>query len=138
MNVEMLLKIKAHILEEPKRVNMDVFRIRKNDMECATQPNDLLEKHVDSWPACGTVGCIAAWALMLDGMEEWWRCSPADWAARLLDLTNRRLFFVEHWPTHLVLKLDRCKGGTRAYANVVALAIDDFIATDGWIKEAAS
>jgi hypothetical protein len=56
MNVKLLRKIQKHILEEPRRLDMDVVLVK--DIDPA------------SWrdaPPCGTVGCIAGWACALSG-----------------------------------------------------------------------
>lgn len=49
MNVKLLRKVKKHILEEPKRLNMDFYG----------------SAYCNDAPACGTVGCIAGWSALL-------------------------------------------------------------------------
>ena len=53
LNIKLLQRIKAHILEEPKRY------------EQATYGAKLLPE--EGGPACGTVACLAGWAVVLSG-----------------------------------------------------------------------
>lgn len=143
MNTELLLKVKAVILEEPKRVDMDLW-IR----ECAEGENN--------GPACKTVGCISGWAVLIDGMRAWRVKRPLTVLRRmrksggpgadgfqsgreLLALNLRQanaLFFDNEWPSDLRRRLADEYSGTPEYAAVVAEAIDRFIACDGdWANE---
>ena len=53
MNTRLLRKVQKHILEEPRRLNMDIIL---DDRVSARDPKN---------PPCGTVGCIAGWAIVL-------------------------------------------------------------------------
>jgi hypothetical protein len=55
MNVKLLRRIQKHILAEPKRLDMGNFIVRKSD-----GLGSLVR-----FPKCGTVGCIAGWAVTL-------------------------------------------------------------------------
>lgn len=55
LNVELLQRIKAHILEEPKRYFQQIYGSR-------VAPEN-------GGPACGTVACLAGWAVILSGEE---------------------------------------------------------------------
>jgi hypothetical protein len=131
MNVELLQKIKAHILEEPKRVCMSSWRLRGSDIERA----DLMR------PACDTVCCISGWAaelsgskdyigradlLGLDGTSERPTTSQEDTASQA-----QRLFYTSCWPPKWGSMLDRTLPQSQEYARVVADYIDYFIKTEG-------
>jgi hypothetical protein len=70
VNVELLKKIKEHILEEPRRLHMDNFVCRV--------PVDSPKN-----PPCGTVACIAGWAVILsrpeDSLESIWEDIHGNW-----------------------------------------------------------
>jgi len=96
LNVSLLRRIIRHLSEEPKRYNQSQWGIQ---VDPAEKPEA---------PACGTQGCIAGWAVLLNVPQELWgnlfageafsstakhvgnmRFTPATEAAqRLLGLTN--------------------------------------------------
>lgn len=90
------------------------------------------------WPPCYTVGCIAGHLCLgarraLDGWYE-----QAETAARLIgyvppdgQVEETPLFHERYWPGYLKLKLQGKRAGTLEYAEVVAAAIDAWIAGDG-------
>ena len=138
MNVERLRKIKDHILEEPLRVNM-------GPLICSRGNRKLLDanwciditlplSHRRRWPDCGTVGCIAGWEIILYGHPE---TEGANDAERRLELPNDDLFYVYRWPGGLRDKISGLRGGTPAYAAVVAEAIESYISSNGWEGEEA-
>jgi hypothetical protein len=60
---ELLDEIKALALEEPKRMNMGLWRVEDGDeWTIAAFEIDL--------PSCGTVGCIGGWAEVLAGSSD--------------------------------------------------------------------
>ena len=66
MNKERLLAIKAHILEEPKRLAMGEW------IQDKSSPNDKVVEHYHErelteheFPACGTAACIGGWGRIL-------------------------------------------------------------------------
>lgn len=125
MNVELLRKVQKHILEEPRRLNMDVV-LNKVDTKI---------KHN---PPCGTVGCIAGWTVMLTGNEG--EFGRYDLAVQLLDLngTQRDKLFREPrmseellgWPATFAKRYMRAKTA-KTRAKVTSDRIDHFIQTEG-------
>lgn len=116
MNVKLLNQIMEHILEEPRRANMDMW----------LQKNSHLYKH-----DCHTVGCIAGWAVMLEGeKEEQTYLNTRMAAIRLLKLPEGReneLFLVTNWPAGFRVRLDKHPEGTKAYAQAIVARIKDYI-----------
>ena len=131
MNVELLKKIQAAILQEPRRI----------DMGPLIQP-------VKGQHACGTTACIAGWALVLDtesrledaeGLDEimrirkaaedvWQRFINNDVSGFLGDVRKllglppqyQALFWIHRWPKKWYARIRRLNPGTREYAEVVA------------------
>jgi hypothetical protein len=139
VNIELLKKIKAHVLASPKSFRMDHWN-------------------------CGTAMCIAGWACALTGQR--WALSdddirvlvsdenPGTVAADALDIgpfqphmardrhaAATRLFFVNAWPEQFQGRYDRERydedGEPRedvdyaGLAQIAAERIDHFIATNG-------
>lgn len=133
--VKILRRVKAHILAEPRRLEM----------------NDYASK-TDAAP-CGTAGCIAGWTCLLESNmetvkawnarapEDAWVPTP-DWheeASRLLGLTEEKadkLFMpweLEYeedasWPKEFQRRYDKCKTKV-GKAKVTAERIEHFIKT---------
>lgn len=89
MNVELLERVKAHILEDPRRLDMELWIQDK--------------MYGPDSPPCGTVGCIAGWAVELtEGGAAHFRSSYiTEEARKLLDLTFQQsgtLFHTDSWP----------------------------------------
>ena len=136
MNTALLRKIKQLVLAEPKRVDMEAWAYH-----CERR---------NGGPPCGTVGCIAGWAVILDQegktmAERYNKAVEHDFFAtgkRLLKLTTgqaKRLFYAEFnfenndysfWPEDLVDAYDSARS-PKAKARVVAQRIDRFIRTGG-------
>lgn len=116
----LLRKVSQHIMEEPKRCDMDYWMLRGITMrQC---------KDEDHRPACGTVGCIAGWIKVLSGSEE--TDSAYRVASGLLGLTGHKgdsLFYINSWPAGYRNRIDGEVAGTPKYAQVVADRIEDFI-----------
>jgi hypothetical protein len=117
MNVELLQRIKAHILEDPRRVGMSNWIRRRSPRE--------------GGPSCGTVACIAGWAYILSERQV-----PPFYTqvTRLLGLDSQqgqRLFFELYWPSKFYAQIQTCQQGAAEYAQTVADRIDHFIATEG-------
>ena len=142
MNIELLLRVKQSILDEPKRVDM---------LEWATPPTratkhrkQRLRPTAPSAPPCNTVGCIAGWTI-LNGLKDPARAARRmreklgfegyAYAARiklgLLASESDRLFFPRNWPERFERRLNVLAPGTPEYAQVVADRIDCFIASNG-------
>ena len=62
---DLIDRIKAHILEEPKRFDMRYLAYRYGAEEDTTPGGRQL-------PMCKTVACIAGWAVLLTNPEEKW------------------------------------------------------------------
>lgn len=124
MNYELAEKIKAAVLAEPKNVNMNFFCKLKEYDDDPTKKLHL----------CGTVGCIAGHALFQSGIKK--NLIPTVnqelIAQGLLDLRtgeSELLFYFHDYKENspynpLSVELSKHREGTRAYARVVAKAID--------------
>lgn len=125
MNVELLRKVKKHILEEPKRLYMTSYmNFRKKD------------KIGRPFPKCGTTACIAGWACILTiDMEPallYASTSIGFEAQRLLDLSSDekyRLFEPLGWPEQF--KQGASGDGKKKTAEIAAARIEHFIRTKG-------
>lgn len=91
VNVDLFQKVKEKILEEPRRFDMSVWG------------NHVPLLPPETYPPCGTVACIAGWALLLESGAEakgFDFCSPVK-AAKVLALPLERrgeVFHAERWP----------------------------------------
>ncbi len=135
MNIKLLRAVKRAILAEPKRLNMHTC---------------MLHRRGRGAPRCGTVGCIAGWALLIDnrkrgqtfaqverrlnfGVLGEWHTHFGPLARELLGLTRRQasqLFLLEGWPTSLRRAYDRAPT-FQGRAVACAERIDLFIKTEG-------
>lgn len=155
MNVELLRKLQAYILEDTGRINMEeglcTFSVAKADLNHSKRP------------LCGTVGCIAGNVLVLcSGVkprkgfvsfqdvldafnivkDSFVLCVGAfhgergirEKAIELLNFDNTqadRLFVLSNWPDYFITKIVDLRPGTKKYAKVISDRIDHFIATEG-------
>ena len=118
----LLRKVAKHILEEPKRLNMMRFINRKGDGWPI----------YGEYPECGTMGCIAGWAVALSTDELVKYNDIQDRAAKLLGLNPAQqnvLFFYGKWPIEFQKRLLRTEIQTLPYAKVTADRIEHFIRT---------
>lgn len=127
MNVELLRKVQAHILEEPKRLDMGAWGVHVNEGDGEWEA-----------PTCGTVACIAGWTVALSqglsGYELEDLSDVSTLASELLGLNGAdacALFYAEDWPKRFRDQLNRRNPQTKAYALVVSHRIDHFLSTDG-------
>lgn len=140
MNVELLRKIQAAVIQEPKRLYMDKWIMIEGD---AAEPGDMAE--IIEYPACGTVGCIAGWAVILNDQKGnsvkntarkflagiFLRTSQL--AKEALDLEHDaagRLFYVHYWPTKYAQDYSHTQDPVEK-AKVAVARIEHFIATEG-------
>lgn len=135
MNIELLQKVKQAILDEPRKMDMNVWFDRFwADEEEKVRVLRLLGKEEAQLPPCGTIGCIAGWSVLLgSSMDPGELVHVGSTAARLLDLDFEQaydLFHTTTWPSDLREKLSDSEPGTIEYAQVVAEAIDRYIAGD--------
>lgn len=134
VNIELLEKVRSHILEEPRRLDMEDWI-------------DYVAGKPES-PACGTTGCIAGWAVLLtipeligcasdnSGLPEKfldiiWNTNEE--ATRLLDLSEdeeTRLFYLDEWPESYRLAYNAARSQDQK-ASVTASRISLFIQTKG-------
>lgn len=119
MNTTLLTQIRDHILEEPKRVTMEDW-LQRIPKEWVT----------DRDPACGTIGCIAGWAVVLGLPRRKYVYNVSTTARGVLELSveeARWLFYVGGWPNQFRESLHTLSPRTPEYAAVVAKRIDYFI-----------
>lgn len=125
MNVKLLRRIKKHILEEPKRLEMGVF------CEHGEPGEYLISDGIETeFAKCGTAACIAGWASILSGNDQE---HPETFATRVLELKfgqAARLFYVDKWPKKFATPYENAKNKTQQ-AKVASARIDHFIATKG-------
>lgn len=142
MNTKLLLKVKQHILDEPRRLWMGQWQVRAVpgkriegfwDTEFSFRTVTLDEKTA---PPCGTAGCIAGWTDMLSFRTRPRGVSAESRAIKKLAITElqaAQLFYVDSWPRKFREEYSAAKTAKRR-ARIVGQVIDDFIATDGWTK----
>lgn len=100
LNVALLQKVKAHILEEPNRFAMEDFWLSGGCLLAAIEGKEIRPRKI---PACGTVACIAGWACLLKGIPTRDICHTR--AAKLLRIPfnsgqggSYSLFYSDSWP----------------------------------------
>lgn len=149
INVDLLLKVKAKILANPESFYMGDWIMKGEDVEVF-----VASTRYRPAPPCGTIACIAGWAVLIDnpnsGLYDPVDDEPIDVrAARLLGLEveirkepyfdfkwspiANLLFYSSGWPP-LIRERYRDASCERDYvkmAQVAADRIDHFIATDG-------
>jgi hypothetical protein len=130
MNVELLQRVKAHILEDPNRYDQWIWIVD------GLVPGEKLVPAGRIVPECGTVACIAGWAIILGNPHS------------NTDLPGSWSFFIEHKATELLgisdsqasmlfdgglLFEDAVKGAKslQDLAQAAARHIDRFIETNG-------
>jgi hypothetical protein len=127
----LLRRIRALVLEEPARLNMDSYisafrgRIRSSVYD---------PPHVGDLPACGTVGCIAGWgAMLLRRPDEIPRASTAETTmVKLLGHPEDDPWFSSYYTDHDLFSdygadIDGTRPGTKAHARAVAQRIDSYL-----------
>jgi len=131
MNVELLRKVKRHILDEPRRLVMGSWVLNR-----ASGKTYYEHGHLVQFPKCGTVACIAGWTSILGGATKVKEIDgyPPFVAADLLGIEDRgmanRLFHLPRWPSDF--RADYAKArGQEERAEVAAKRIDHFIRTNG-------
>jgi hypothetical protein len=123
MNVELLRKVKAHILAEPLRLVMSTVVASEED-------GDADEVLWRAFPACGTVACIAGWACILSGISPRdASMSKAEGLLHLDVLQANRLFEPEQWPREFSDGIT--DDGEERTARACAARIEHFIKTKG-------
>ena len=131
MNVDLLRKIKKHILAEPARLYMFGWIIRK------TTPDEVLaygeeDENTRPFAKCGTAACIAGWAAILSKRDTGGRFGACELAPELLGLTSQeaaRLCIPRNWP--LKFRGGCADDGKAKTAKLAARRIEHFIKTKG-------
>lgn len=122
LNVRLLRRVKRHILAEPKRLLMAAYVMRGTPRKKFDGDNGQ-----QSFPQCGTVGCIAGWACLLSGNGE--EQNAFDPAAALLNLTDpSKLFFEGSWPLPFADQYQLAKTPAKR-AKIAAARIEHLITT---------
>jgi len=124
MNVELLEKVKQHILEEPRRLVMGRVKL-EGEPGTTPKPNSLMPIYAagntyeskQKFPDCGTMACIMGWARILDPV-----------AAR--DGGFGRLCDASTWPKRFRNRYAKAKTPIMR-AKIAAARIDHFIKTQG-------
>jgi hypothetical protein len=127
MNVNLLQRVKQHILEEPKRLYMRHFEIHNNGPVLRDR-NGV----VRDFASCDTAACIGGWGAILDNYKTA-SGFKYDWDYQnLFDLTEPeacRLFNPKMWP--MQFKRGIFDDGSPEAARACADRIDFFIQTKG-------
>lgn len=125
MNVELLLRVKAKILEEPRQFDMANYFTTNGDI-----------------PNCHTAACIGGWAISLTrnvtpnqaelSSKSVWLRQLAKEALELTNIEADRLFYAtpEAWGD-FGIRYDVAYADPTLAAQVAAERIDHFIATGG-------
>lgn len=142
--VERLLKVKAHILEEPRRLDMrDWVVVVKGEKVFPARSFPDMPDYV---PPCGTVACLAGWVTFLFSEDplkndpKWMHRFSEVEAETLLNLsprTTRDLFYPGNWPSDLAYRYENAEldKDRVAMAAVTADRIDRFIAENYTLAE---
>jgi len=133
LNVDLLLKVKQHILLEPARLRMDtwVFQSMPGEERYTSLPA-YGEPEEYTMPKCGTIGCIAGWACMLGAPNEPHIATLACGhnASELLkidpDIQPWDLYFPDQWPQTFFRAYQEAIDA-EGRAEIVADVIDQFI-----------
>lgn len=123
MNIELLREVQAQLREEGN-VDMHTW-YRKHDLARGDLPS-----------SCGTVGCIAGWAVILKEKEHITHPATLTSAGKVAEVGTKllginpeqgsRLFYVTHWPEEWRLRYKAAMIGCER-AKVVHDYIDYFI-----------
>ena len=129
LNVKLLRKIKRHILAVPNRFQMEWWKT--TDKPGTSVRLDGLDRRV---PKCGTVCCLAGWALELSGKDA----SIVDYvpgtAAELIGTPEAHNLFILNWWHKAVTNGQELSYAfvtaktVRKQVSIVAQLIDQFIA----------
>lgn len=135
LNVPLLREIQRIIRLEPKKVNMNNWKLRGHSLKGTSL----------QVPPCGTVCCIAGWVVELTPrvIEGFFEGVIETQALEILGIANPawkecELFYPAAWPDNLYERLYRTQLQTPAYVEVVCEAIDRFIEGGGKFIESNS
>jgi hypothetical protein len=133
MNVELLEKVKEHILLKPRTFIMGSFIETIGEVPGRTTfYNDAGD--IIKFDKCGTAACIAGWATILhEKTNQIPYGKIQDRAKSILGITesqSNRLFYDTFWPKDFYNRYLTAKS-QKQRAQVAAERIDHFIATHG-------
>ena len=136
LNVRLLRRIQRHILEEPRRFQMDAEIIQAKTqhqwLNCITFFSRDASK---TMPPCGTAACIAGWANILSDIQLRGR-EGRNSAADLLGIEagnswcHHPLFFARNWPEPYATRYKNAKT-PKLRAKIAAARIEHLIKTKG-------
>lgn len=148
MNEKLLLQVKRHILEDPRRAMMDAYIVTATGA-VVLFPQEIL---VHEKPPCGAVGCLLGWGNIFNeanarGCEvedvlddrEFMAAAETVSKARAIDLLGvpvwqaDNLQFLYNWPLHLWwrYRVAALAGDRTGIAQAMADRIDLFILSKG-------
>lgn len=125
MNIELLQRIRQHILEKPNRFLMGDWIVRDNGIGVFS---DDREEEIP-FAECGTAACVAGWACLLGGKRD--TLSPSSDGRHLLGLTwdqSENLFFEDQWPDPFHRRY-RSANSHEEQVQIAADRIEHFIKT---------
>lgn len=135
-----LKSLLAFIATEPRKLDMNVWLTRFNPKARVAElrgKGTLNFKQTKSeLPPCGTMGCLAGWAVLQAGLDENSRSVRYQGfpkiAAKLLGLDasqSDRLFLFSYWPLRFHEALAAERRGTKGYLAVVKRRVQSFCRT---------
>jgi hypothetical protein len=128
MNVELLQKVKAHILEKPERFVMTRWQVYGLPGEEIVMCTDEMQK-IRKVPECGTMACIAGWTVALTDptKDHQGVRSISEYATDLLGLNEAPdMFWLQKWSRHFRATWKATRS-PRKHAQIAARVIDQFI-----------
>lgn len=134
LNVKLLLKVKHHILEEPARLRMDMW-LKKGEAgaDSGNSYPGYGEPIEFTFPACGTVGCLAGWAVQLSHPTENIQPGIDNVHSSALeelgiddDISPYEIFFPDHWPPEFYRRYEYARSNEER-AKIVGEVIDNYI-----------
>lgn len=101
MNIDLLTRVRDHILEKPRRLTMGAW-VQHKTSHTSKYLSD--SGKLEKFAPCGTAACIAGWACVLENVDTRWGGLSSDKeGSRLLGLDGlqaAKLFYVSDWPRH--------------------------------------
>lgn len=135
MNIPLLLKVRAQVLQDYTHLNMGPAGVRLTESQIAKWNRNRNRRPYKN--SCGSVGCLALHTLLAAGapvlLNDFGGLATdniLENAAQLLELSYSHqhiLFFIHYKDTPVAEVLDSKTPGTKAYAKAVAEGIDWFV-----------
>jgi len=121
MNVELKNRIKAHILEEPKRLDIHNWF------------TSLRHVRPEQRPSCGTIGCFAGWAHILAGGSKHDVVNVFSFARELqIDYSLAdKACFLNSWPKKFLVMWNAAKSAKQR-ARVAGMVLDALESPQLW------